>query len=88
LTKVIRCIGRPFAFKNIVGERMRLAVEVVDGEPEEGVPPMAEAEEGAVEEAAGEGEGRNKIEPIVESALDIFEGRVVDIRAAKKEVEG
>jgi len=68
------------AIENIIGERVRLRVETLDKGPAEEAP--------VEEEGAGEIDGAaanlDKIEPIVESALDIFEGRVVDIRKKKE----
>ncbi len=68
------------SLENIIGERVRLRVETLDKGPAEEAP--------VEEEGAGEIDGAaanlDKIEPIVESALDIFEGRVVDIRKKKE----
>ena len=69
--------------KNIVGENVSLTFETVEDEtrePEEISPPDAEPENG---EPDGIPAG-NKIEPIVESAVDMFGGRIVDVRKPKE----
>ncbi|MGB2706201.1 MAG: DNA polymerase III subunit gamma/tau [Candidatus Omnitrophota bacterium] len=65
------------AIKSITGEDIRLSFESVEIEAEREPAPVG------VEEGGAEGipaEKSNKIEPIVESAVDIFDGRIVDIR--------
>ncbi|MCQ9207100.1 MAG: DNA polymerase III subunit gamma/tau [Omnitrophica bacterium] len=67
--------------ENLLGERISLAIETVESRTE-GEPPLISQEEGpAIDE---ELENSNKkMDPIVESALDIFEGRVLKIRDIK-----
>ena len=71
------------AIRSIVGEDVLLSVESVEDEPgQENEIPGSE-KSASREEATG---GRvSKIDPIVESALGIFDGRIIDIRRAKKE---
>ena len=67
------------AIKSITGEDVSLSIEALEGQIEEAaVSGITDIEEGEIAEA---GKNRpNRVDPIVESAVDIFEGRVVDIR--------
>ncbi len=76
-------INRKFveeAIKNVTGENMRLIFEGVEEMPanEPGISGAGENESGP--DARPE---PNKIEPIVESAVDIFDGRILDIRKGR-----
>ncbi len=67
------------AIKSITGEDVSLSIEALEGQIEESAASgITSIEESEIEEA---GKNRpNRVDPIVESAVDIFEGRVVDIR--------
>jgi len=69
------------AIKNILGESVFLDIKTVEGE--EAGPPLVPNGE---ESGPGEGEDRraNAIDPIVESAMEIFDGKVVGVKAAEK----
>lgn len=70
------------AIENVTGERIRFCVETLDRNAAQETPPMpADIEENT----SGEGASNepNRIDPIVESALDIFDGKVTDIRGKK-----
>ena len=64
------------AIKSVSGENVRLCIETVEGKPEEG----------AFEEdmEASPQKEENKIDPIVETALDMFDGKMIDIRGGKR----
>ena len=72
------------AIKSITGERISLKIESMEtlpGKTEEG----NTIDENPVEELAPSSVvNRNKIEPIVESAMDIFGGKIIDIRNNKE----
>ena len=71
------------AMEGIIGEKVLLRFEVVERQIEK---EPIDASDGEPEEVAeGMPDKINRIDPIVESALDIFGGRVVDIREARRE---
>jgi len=65
------------AIKNVTGEKMQLIFESVEAEIENEPAPPAD-EENEIDDIAPP--RSNKIEPIVESAVDIFDAKIVDIR--------
>ena len=65
------------AIKNITGEDMRLIFESVEAQIDS-EPDLADAPENEIEDDIPP--RANKIEPIVESAVDIFDAKIVDIR--------
>ena len=69
------------AIKSIIGENVSLSIEALEGQIEE----VAAPEIRDIEEA--EKNRPKRIDPIVESAIDIFEGRVVDIRENRRKEE-
>ena len=70
------------AIESVTGERIRFCVETLEGQALGEAPLMpADVEEDASGESALN--EPNKIDPIVESALDIFDGKVTDIRGKK-----
>lgn len=69
--------------ESLLGERIPLAIETVEARTE-GAPPLIFEEEGPALEEELE-DSNKKIDPIVESALDIFEGKVLKIRGMKTE---
>jgi len=74
------------AIRSVVGEDVSLSVESVEDEPGQGNEIPGNEKNASQEEATS---GRtNKIDPIVESAIGIFDGRIIDIRRAKKEGTG
>lgn len=67
------------AIKNVIGESVSLSIEELRGQIEEAAPSgMANIEEDEIENV--EENRRDRIDPIIESAVDIFEGRIVDIQ--------
>ena len=70
------------AIKSVVGENVFLSIEDFEGPVEEEAPPVNIERDDAEESVQS---GANVIDPIVESALGIFDGRIIDIRRAKKE---
>lgn len=67
------------AIKSITGEDVSLSIEAMEEQIEEAAASgITNIEESEIEEA--EKNRPNRVDPIVESAIDIFEGRVVDIR--------
>ncbi|MFC1576413.1 DNA polymerase III subunit gamma/tau [Candidatus Omnitrophota bacterium] len=70
------------AIQNILGEKVSLRVETLEGAVE-GKAPAKTFEKPKIEDIGHK--GTSKIDPIVESAIDIFDARIVDIKEKKKE---
>ncbi|UCD54613.1 MAG: DNA polymerase III subunit gamma/tau [Candidatus Omnitrophota bacterium] len=67
------------AIKSIIGEDISLNIKALEGRIEEAaMSGITNIEESDIEEA--EKNRPNRVDPIVESAIDIFDGRVIDIR--------
>jgi len=67
------------AIRNVVGEEVFLSVETV----EEEIVPEEESTTETQEAQKTQEPANNQIDPIVEKALDIFDGRIVDVRKQK-----
>ncbi|MBN1353809.1 MAG: DNA polymerase III subunit gamma/tau [Candidatus Omnitrophica bacterium] len=67
---------------NVVGDNIALNLEVVENLETKEKEPLPDGGNTAREFQSA---GNNKIEPIVESALDIFDGRIVDVIERKAE---
>jgi len=67
--------------KNVTGENILLNIISVEGELAGKAETTSREEEPSQEPPA---ERSNRIEPIVESAIDIFDGRIIDIREKRK----
>ena len=71
------------AIENLLGERIPLVIETLEAGTE-GAPSFISEEESPEPEEELENSNK-KIDPIVESALDIFEGKVLKIRGMERE---
>jgi len=70
------------AIKNILGENISLNFKSLEGESEKEPGSFGETER-KIDQALKA--SMNKMDPIVESALDIFDGKIVDVRNSSKE---
>ena len=71
------------AIKNITGEMIRLNVESMERPVNLEISESGEDQGGDMMDDTLEPQGRNRIDPIVESALGIFDASIVDIREGK-----
>ena len=69
------------AIKSVVGENVFLSIEDFEGSVEEKAPPVNIEKDDAEESVQS---GANAIDPIVESAVDIFGGRITDIQKIRQ----
>ena len=67
------------SIKSVIGEDVFLNIETLEGQVE-GQAGVAANEEEKLEETPRESERDSSVEPIIESAIDMFKGRIVDVR--------